>query len=79
MESQNQQILNHLKAGQSITALEALQNYECFRLAARIHDLKSDGWPVHCERTETFTGKRIALYSLAMNRSHWPKENGSDR
>ena len=33
-------ILEHLKKGLSITPLEALNLCGCFRLAARIHDLR---------------------------------------
>ena len=41
--SQNKLILAHLKEGNSLTALDALQNYGCFRLASRINDLKNQG------------------------------------
>lgn len=33
----------NFKKGNSVTALEALQEFECFRLASRINDLKNDG------------------------------------
>ena len=62
---QNAKILEHLNSGRSITAIEALQLYGCFRLAARIHDLKKAGVPIKCEERETESGKRIASYSLA--------------
>ena len=64
---QNAKILEHLNSGRSITAIEALQLYGCFRLAARIHDLKKAGVPIKCDERETDSGKRIASYSLAQS------------
>lgn len=45
-ESQNSQIRNWLLAGRSITSLEALDRFRCFRLASRISDLKRQGLPI---------------------------------
>ena len=36
-------ILNHLTSGKTITAMEALREYGCFRLGARIYDLRKKG------------------------------------
>ena len=41
--SQSQQILEHLESGETLTPAEALQSFGCFRLAARIADLRRDG------------------------------------
>lgn len=62
--SQEQQILEHLKAGHSITQLEALQRFGCFRLGARIHGLKQRGYAIDCEKVER-GGKRFARYRMA--------------
>lgn len=43
--SQDKNILNHLKK-QSITPLEALQQYGCFRLSAIIYRLKKQGYKI---------------------------------
>ena len=40
---QTEKILRHLRDYGSITPLEALQEYGCMRLGARIYDLKQDG------------------------------------
>jgi len=40
--SQKEKILQHLQK-KSITPIEALELYGCFRLAARVWDLKNDG------------------------------------
>jgi hypothetical protein len=63
IESQSKMILAHLKKGQAITPIEALQLYGCFRLGARIWDLKGAG---HRIRTDIVTvgKKRFASYSL---------------
>ena len=60
--SQNNQILQYLKEGNSITPIEALSKFGCFRLSARIHDLKES----HDIKTKTITkGKKtFASYSL---------------
>ncbi|WP_194162992.1 septal ring lytic transglycosylase RlpA family protein, partial [Moraxella catarrhalis] len=38
---QNQQILDYLMAGNTITPLEALERFGCFSLAARVYELKN--------------------------------------
>lgn len=63
-ETQTAQILAHLKTGRSITPLEALDQYGCFRLGARIFDLKERGFKIHSERVEVAPGKRVASYTL---------------
>ena len=41
--TQNQRILDYLKSGKTLTPLVALEKFGCFRLSARIFDLRSDG------------------------------------
>lgn len=68
MDSQANMILEHLQGGHDITALEALQMYGCFRLAARIADLRGRGIPIYTYIDEVPTAHgttaRIARYSL---------------
>lgn len=61
----NQQILAHLKEGQTITPVEALSLFGCFRLGARIYDLKQDGHQIEKDMIETPGGARVARYRLA--------------
>lgn len=61
---QNSRILAHLKDGRSLTPIEALNLFGCFRLAARIHDLKKAGNEIVCEEVETENGKRVASYRI---------------
>lgn len=60
--SQSKQILNHLSRS-PITAIDALSQYGCFRLAARINDLRMEGHHIHTE-TIIKDGKRYAQYHL---------------
>lgn len=63
--SQKARILEHMRTGNSITPVEALNLYGCFRLGARIADIKADGYLVHTEMIkDPRTGKRYAQYSL---------------
>lgn len=61
--TQEKQILDHLKSGHSITPLEALDLYGCFRLASRISDLKKD-YPQIEKVMVSKNGKKFASYSM---------------
>ena len=45
-------ILQHLEKNRSITAIQALEMYGCFRLASRIYDLKKRGFTIEKEMVE---------------------------
>ncbi len=62
--SQLQQIKAHLKAGKSITFLQALTKFGCGNLKGRIHDLKKkQGMTIDKEWILTpITKKRVAKY-----------------
>jgi hypothetical protein len=45
--TQNAAIAAELRRGRSITPIEALERHNCFRLAARIFDLRQAGWHIH--------------------------------
>lgn len=59
--TQNARILKALKAGKKLTPLAALRDFGCFRLAARIAELRGEG---HAIRMSKPKGKRYAAYSL---------------
>jgi hypothetical protein len=63
MTSQNQEILEALMSGQRLTALDALDRHRCFRLAARIHDLRKAGHDIQ-EETISHNGKRYSRYFI---------------
>ena len=59
MASQKENIKKHLKRYGSISPLEALNKYGCFRLAARISELKDSGLDI-----ETDMSNKFAVYKL---------------
>jgi len=61
--SQTTAILDMLKRG-PVTPLDALQQAGCFRLAARIAELRQQGHDILTETVTTPTGKHIASYKL---------------
>lgn len=63
-DTQYKRIAAHLKGGNTITALEALSLFGCFRLASRIHDLRVAGYPIVVERIKTSNGKTVAQYRM---------------
>lgn len=50
-----EKILQYMEKHGSITQAEAVDKFHCYRLGARIFDLKVQGIPI---KTETATGKR---------------------
>ena len=56
-------ILAHLRAGHSLTPLEALSMFGSLRLAARIDDLKADGFVFDVTMVKR-NGKKFASYRL---------------
>ena len=64
-DSQNALIKGWLLNGYSITQLEALNQFGCFRLAARIADLRDQGFKIDTKIVTLENGKRIAMYISA--------------
>ena len=62
--TQNQKIANYLNTGKAITPIEALNKFSCFRLAARISDLRNDGMLIKTKIISTKKGANIASYSI---------------
>lgn len=62
--SQCDMILGWLKDGHTLTSLQALQMFGCFRLASRIHDLRQRGEKIIVERVSTPSGKMVARYRM---------------
>jgi hypothetical protein len=61
MKSQNEAILHFMKCGRVLTPLAALRLFRCMRLAARIHELRGRGHPIHCG-SKYVGGKRYGCY-----------------
>lgn len=70
MKSQNIEILNYLKKGNKLTAMDALHKFSCFRLASRINDLRKEGNNIisNFKKIKNAQGKNVyvAEYSLWM-------------
>jgi hypothetical protein len=63
MKSQSQKILSYLQSGKSITPITALNKFGCFRLAARISDLRKEGHTIHTDSI-TKNKKTFASYKM---------------
>lgn len=63
--TQKDMVLDHLLTRGSITPLEALNEYGCFRLADVIYKLKKDGWHIMTDMV-TRNGKTFAEYRLVV-------------
>ena len=64
--SQANAILKHLQDGNGITPMDALNLCGCFRLSARIADLKKRGYDIVTEKVKVDGGKYVARYHLAI-------------
>jgi hypothetical protein len=62
--SHNGEILAWMKTGKTITHKQAYQQLGCARLAARIYDLRQQGFTIQSERYTTPHGAIVARYSL---------------
>ena len=70
IESQNKRIKEYLLKGKSLTPLDALYQFGCFRLGARVYDLRKQGLKIKAEIIEVtspsvYNGvKRVCRYSI---------------
>lgn len=62
--SQNKMIEEWLRAGHSITPLEALRMFGCLRLSGRIWDLREKGMDIVSRKIQISPRKRVSQYSL---------------
>lgn len=61
--SQKSKIIKYLKMGGKLTPIDALSNYGCYRLAARVGELRKEGHDIKSVMVER-RGKRFAEYEL---------------
>lgn len=61
-KSQRELVLEHLMKVGSITPMEALSKYGCFRLASIIWGLREEGYPI--DTSYPNEGKRYAIYTM---------------
>lgn len=65
-QSQADAILAHLEKGEGITPMDALNLCGCFRLSARIADLRKRGYDIVSTKVKVDGGKYVARYHLAV-------------
>lgn len=58
-DTQATRILAALRQGEHVTPQDALRRFGCFRLAARIMELRGEGWDIRTARKQ---GDRHATY-----------------
>ena len=68
LNSQNEQIAQHLKQGKTLTSLEALRLFGCLRLSGRIYDLRNKGLLIDSRTITTLTGKRVSEYFISQQK-----------
>ncbi len=67
-KTQKEKIREYLVNGGTLTPLDALEKFGCFRLATRIFELKKEGLDIRTEMVENeATGKRYAKYFIPKN------------
>lgn len=62
--TQNAAILAHLQAGRCLDPMTALRRFGCFRLAARVLELRAQGYRIECKLFTSRAGKRFGVYRL---------------
>jgi hypothetical protein len=62
-QSQNEKILCWLLDGNTLSPLQALEQFGCFRLAARIADLKREGHDIVTTIKEKYTEEGVVRYA----------------
>ena len=63
-DKQNTLVINHLKHHKTITPIKAFIHYQIFRLAARIYELRSQGWKIETVMKSGLNGRKYAQYRL---------------
>jgi hypothetical protein len=62
--SQHAALLKYLRAGGSLTPLQALEQFGCLALSQRMGELRREGYPIVSEIIRLSNGKRVAQYRL---------------
>lgn len=66
IQTQENAILRYMQDGNGITPMDDLRLCGCFRLSARIADIKKKGYSIVTEKVKVEGGKWVARYSLAV-------------
>jgi len=63
-KSQKEKILQALLRGTKMTPIKALTWFGCFRLGARIFDLREEGWPIKTKMVKVKDRTEVAQYYI---------------
>ena len=63
-KAQKDKIRAALERGEKLTPQRALRQFGCFRLAARVNELRNAGLPIQTEKLRTRDGAIVARYTL---------------
>jgi len=61
-KSQGERILAHLKAGKTLSAKQAAENFGCYRLGARIMELREAGYDIDGGWVPATSGRAVFKY-----------------
>lgn len=70
MKSQCQQIEAWMRAGNTLTVMEAIKRFGCYALSQRCTDLRRRRVPVKSVPITTRSGKRISMYWIPGKRGN---------
>ena len=63
--TQTMQLIEHFRAGNTLTSAEAIVRFSCERLAARISELRQADWKIRGARVKCHDGNRRVVYRLS--------------
>jgi hypothetical protein len=66
-KKQTDLIRDYLEEGNTLTSLEALKLFSCFRLASRMHDLKKSGYVFNKDMISINGNRKVARYSKGVD------------
>lgn len=79
-QTQCQRIIEYIVKHRSITSAEAMDEFGCYRLASRIHDLKKRGYPINSfmvhGKNRYGKGTKYKMYTLDEDWEGWQQVNG---
>jgi len=65
VRTQTDEIKRALLEGMELTQLDAYRHFGCFRLAARVEELRKQGLDIETQTIKSANGKKFARYRIA--------------
>lgn len=63
-KTQRTKLVKRLSSGKNLTVTEAVSKFGIKRLAARIHELREEGFPIYTNRVAARNGRQVTAYRL---------------